>query len=69
MVVASFDASRPDSSKDDRYCGQLVTLTQAVRDNFDALQRSGHSKWQEVDLDNRLAAWKYHSCTQSETAR
>ena len=69
MVLASFDASRPASQPDDQYCGQLVNLTQAVRDNFSTLQRSGHSKWQEVDLDNRLAAWKYHSCTQSETTR
>jgi len=69
MVLASFDASQPAARPDDRYCGQLVNLTQAVRDNFDALQHSGHSKWQEVDLDNRLAAWKYHSCTPSETTR
>jgi hypothetical protein len=69
MVLASFDASRPASHPDDRYCGQLVNLTQAVRDNFDALQHSGHSKWQEVDLDHRLATWKYHSCTPSETTR
>jgi hypothetical protein len=69
MVLASFDASSSAARPDDRYCGQLVNLTQAVRDNFDALQHSGHSKWQEVDLDNRLAAWKYHSCTPSETMR
>jgi TRAP-type uncharacterized transport system substrate-binding protein len=69
MVLASFDASRPAAHPDDRYCGQLVHLTQAVRDNFNALQHAGHSKWQEVDPDNRLAAWKYHSCTPSETAR
>jgi hypothetical protein len=69
MVLASFDASSSAARPDDRYCGQLVNLTQAVRDNFDALQHSGHSKWQEVDLDNRLAAWKYHSCTPSEPTR
>ena len=69
MVLASFDASRSASNPDNRYCGQLANLTQAVRDNFTTLQRSGHTKWQEVDLDNRLAAWKYHSCTQSETTR
>jgi TRAP-type uncharacterized transport system substrate-binding protein len=69
MVLASFDAAKEASDQDDRYCGQLVDLTRAVRDNFAALQRSGHAKWQEVDLDNRLAAWKYHSCTQPETAR
>jgi TRAP-type uncharacterized transport system substrate-binding protein len=69
MVLASFDAARPDSHQDDRSCGQLVNLTQAVRDNFDALQVSGHSKWQEVDLGNRLAAWTYHSCTPSETTQ
>ena len=69
MVLVSFDNSRSASPQDNPYCDQIGKLTQAVRDNFASLQRSGHSKWEEVDLDNRLAVWQYHSCTQSGMTR
>jgi TRAP-type uncharacterized transport system substrate-binding protein len=56
-----YDRSTPYAR---RHCVQLATLGRVVQDNIAALQRTGHPKWREVDLQQELALWKRDSCGQ-----
>lgn len=46
-------------------CSQLARLSRAIRGNINALKRTGHPKWREVDLDSEVGRWKQDICTQS----
>jgi hypothetical protein len=35
-----------------------------VREHFVELQRVGHPKWKEVELDQELELWKRDTCSQ-----
>ncbi len=64
-VLIGFDFTRNDTSYFRMRCAQLATLGRAVRDNFAALQATGHPKWQEVDLAQRVSLWRLDTCSQS----
>jgi TRAP transporter TAXI family solute receptor len=62
-VLISFDFSRKSATYYRQRCQQLARLGAVIRDNLADLQRTGHPKWQEVDLDQRVSVWKRDVCS------
>lgn len=62
-VLICFDFSSKRSSYYRLRCQQLSQLGQVIRANLDDLKRTGHPKWQEVNLDEELDIWKPDSCS------
>jgi uncharacterized protein len=63
-VLISFDFSRRGNPHYQKRCEDLAKLGGAIRENFAELQRTGHSKWKEVNLDQDLGLWQRDSCSQ-----
>jgi len=64
-VLMSFDFSGKQSAYFTQRCGQLATLGQAIRNNLGQLQQTGHAKWQEVKLDEKVGVWPLDRCSRS----
>jgi TRAP transporter TAXI family solute receptor len=62
-VLMSFDFSDKQSPYFVQRCKQLAILGQAIRANLDALQQTGHPKWKEVNLDEKVGIWSLDSCS------
>jgi uncharacterized protein len=70
-VLISFDFSSQSNPYYQKRCEQLATLGRVIREDFEArshssksLQRAGHPKWREVDLNQGLGIWKRDTCSQ-----
>lgn len=63
-VLISFNFSSGKTLHHQKRCEQLAKLSGTVRENFAELQRTGHSKWKEVNLDQDLGLWRLDSCSQ-----
>ncbi|MDX2113971.1 MAG: TAXI family TRAP transporter solute-binding subunit [Alphaproteobacteria bacterium] len=61
-VLVSFDVS---ASKE--RCKQLGAFTAALRDKLSELKNKGHSKWNDVDVDNSGGLWKKDACAWPDT--
>jgi hypothetical protein len=64
-VLISFDFSRRSNPHHQKRCAELAKLGGTIRENFAELQRTGHLKWKEVNLDQDLGLWQRDSCSQS----
>lgn len=64
-VLMSFDFSGKQSPYFVQRCRQLATLGQAIRSHLGQLQQSGHPKWKEVKLDEKVGAWPLDRCSRS----
>jgi TRAP transporter TAXI family solute receptor len=62
-VLISFDFSTRINPYYRQRCDELGRLGQAIRANFAELQRTGHPKWREVDLDQEIGIWKRDTCS------
>jgi TRAP transporter TAXI family solute receptor len=62
-VLVSFDFSGRHSDYYRLRCKQLSVLGKAVREHFDELKKTGHTKWNEVHLDEPLNIWKRDTCS------
>jgi uncharacterized protein len=62
-VLISFDFSTRINPYFRQRCEELAKLGQAIRANFAELQRSGHPKWREVDLDQEVGIWQLDTCS------
>jgi uncharacterized protein len=62
-VLISFDFSRRINPYYRQRCEELGKLGGVIRDNFAELQRTGHPKWQEVELDQEIGIWKRDTCS------
>jgi len=62
-VLMSFDFSGKQSPYFVQRCQQLARLGQAIRANISQLQQTGHPKWKEVNLDEKVALWPLDSCS------
>lgn len=65
-VLMSFDFSGKQSPYFTQRCGQLATLGQAIRANIDTLRQTGHAKWKEVDLDEKVGIWPLDPCSRNQ---
>jgi uncharacterized protein len=70
-VLISFDFSSRSNPHYQQRCEQLATLGRVIREDFtershsrESLQRAGHPKWREVDLNQDLGIWKRDACSQ-----
>ncbi len=63
-VLISFDFARRSNLYYRIRCDQLVKSGRAIREDFPELQRMGHPKWREVDLDQEVGIWKRGPCSQ-----
>jgi TRAP transporter TAXI family solute receptor len=63
-VLVSFDFSSKRNLYYRKRCEQLSKLGRVIRDNFAELQQTGHRKWKEVDLDEKIGIWRRDSCSQ-----
>lgn len=61
-VLISFDFSSHRNAYFVQRCEELVQLGRLIRDNFDLLQKTGHPKWQEVDLNENPGIWQWDTC-------
>ncbi len=64
-VLMSFDFSGKQSPYFIQRCQQLATLGQAIRTNIGLLKQTGHPKWKEVNLDEKVGAWSLDRCSHS----
>ncbi|MCP5158836.1 MAG: TAXI family TRAP transporter solute-binding subunit [Gammaproteobacteria bacterium] len=62
-VLMSFDFSGQQSPYFAQRCRQLARLGQTIRSHIDALQQTGHPKWKEVDLDEKVGIWPLDQCS------
>lgn len=60
-LMVTYDFS--DHGGKNSRCQKLSALAKSVRDGLAELQKSGHPKWKEVNLDADLGAWKKDSCS------
>jgi TRAP transporter TAXI family solute receptor len=70
-VLISFDFSSRSNPYYQQRCEQLAKLGRVIREDFtershsrESLQRAGHPKWREVDLNQDLGIWKRDACSQ-----
>jgi TRAP transporter TAXI family solute receptor len=63
-VLISFDFSSRRTPHYRQRCEELGKLGQVIRENFAELQRTGHPKWREVDLDQEVGIWTRDTCSQ-----
>ncbi|CDH46730.1 TAXI family TRAP transporter solute-binding subunit [Candidatus Contendibacter odensensis] len=64
-VLMSFDFSGKQSPYFIQRCQQLATLGQAIRANLNQLKQTGHPKWKEVNLDEKVGIWPLDRCSRS----
>ncbi|MEE4378163.1 MAG: TAXI family TRAP transporter solute-binding subunit [Candidatus Competibacteraceae bacterium] len=64
-VLMSFDFSSKRSAYFQQRCQDLAGIGQAIRANIDQLKKTGHPKWNEVDLDAEVGNWQRDTCSQS----
>ena len=64
-VLMSFDFSGKQSAYFTQRCQQLATLGEAIRGNLGQLQQTGHPKWKEVKLDDKVGVWPLDRCSRS----
>ena len=62
-VLVGVDFSAKKNSYHRRRCSQLAKLGEAIREQFDQLQATGHPKWKEVDLDQKIGIWQRDTCS------
>lgn len=62
-VLMSFDFSGKQNPYFVRRCQQLVKLGQAIRANIGQLRQTGHPKWKEVSLDEKVGVWQLDTCS------
>lgn len=62
IVLASAHFNGEGSPKP---CQKLTAFGRVIRDNLPNLKRSGHPKWQEVDLQQSLPSWTRDTCLQA----
>ncbi|HRY16783.1 MAG TPA: TAXI family TRAP transporter solute-binding subunit [Candidatus Competibacteraceae bacterium] len=64
-VLMSFDFSGKQSAYFAQRCQQLATLGHAIRTNLNSLQQTGHPKWKEVNLDEKVGIWSLDQCSRN----
>ena len=65
-VLMSFDFSGRQTPYFVRRCQQLGRLGQAIRSNIGQLRQTGHPKWKEVNLDEKVGVWPLDTCSRSD---
>lgn len=65
-VLMSFDFSGKQSSYFAQRCQQLAKLGSAIRANIGQLRQTGHPKWKEVNLDDKVGVWTEDTCSRSD---
>lgn len=64
-VLMSFDFSSKKTPYFIQRCQQLAILGQAIRANIGQLKETGHPKWKEVNLDEKVGIWPIDRCSHS----
>lgn len=67
-VLVGFDFSSQRTPYYARRCSELKILGTAIRSNIDNLRRSGHPKWNEVNLDQDIGLWTRDECSKVDVA-
>ncbi len=62
-VLMSFDFSSKQTPYFVQRCQQLAQLGQAVRAQLGQLRQTGHAKWKEVNLDEKVGNWPLDACS------
>jgi len=68
-VLMSFDFSGKKTPYFVQRCQRLAQLGQAIRANLDQLRQTGHAKWKEVNLDEKVGIWPLDSCSRREVKK
>jgi TRAP-type uncharacterized transport system substrate-binding protein len=61
-VLVSFDFSSRRNAYFVKRCEEVAQLGKLIRDHFDLLQKTGHPKWQEVNLNENPGTWHWDAC-------
>lgn len=64
-VLMSFDFSGKQNPYFVKRCQQLAKLGQAIRSGIGQLRQTGHPKWKEVNLDEKVGVWQVDACSRS----
>ena len=59
LAIAQFEGEHIPA-----HCRHLTTFGQVIRTHISELRKTGHAKWQDVDLQLSLPAWKHATCLQ-----
>jgi TRAP transporter TAXI family solute receptor len=68
-VLMSFDFSGKQTPYFVQRCQQLAQLGQVIRAHLGQLRQTGHAKWKEVNLDEKVESWPLDSCSRREPAK
>ncbi|MCP4349367.1 MAG: TAXI family TRAP transporter solute-binding subunit [Desulfobacterales bacterium] len=62
-VLISYDFSEKKSPYYQMRCYQLSQVAQAIRDHIKELRQTGHPKWHEINLDEKIEILEKDSCS------
>ena len=68
-VLMSFDFSGKQTPYFVQRCQQLAQLGQAIRAHLGPLRQTGHAKWKEVNLDEKVGSWPLDACSRREVQK
>lgn len=64
-VLVSYGFGQPDSGYAKQRCDDIRKFSKSLSGEIEGLQRSGHPKWQEVNLDAEIGFWKRDKCSET----
>ena len=67
-VLVCFDFSSKRTEYYKLRCQQLSQLGKVIKDNIDELRRTGHPKWQEVNLEENIGIWELDTCSRQQSS-
>ncbi len=62
-VLVSYGVDDSDSARGKERCEDVRKFSKALADQVGTLQRTGHPKWQEVNLQAEVGFWKRDKCS------
>ncbi len=62
-VLICYDFSSRDNDYYRIRCDQLSQLAKIIRNNIDKLKQTGHPKWKEINLNEKIEIWESDSCS------
>ena len=68
-VMMSFDFSGKKTPYFVQRCQQLAQLGQVIRTHLGQLRQTGHAKWKEVNLDEKVGIWPLDPCSRREVKK
>jgi len=64
-VASALVARHYDAEAEAEQCTRINSISQAIISQLDALKKTGHPKWQQVDPQTDIAIWQRSDCVEA----